>query len=137
MPDNRSKISQTALGQVEAPSRPTEFSPDLDNEDHLREVLWHKERELATLESQAEDLDEHRKITLDRLQLSERASGKTQWESERLGRTSQEFCDHIKKLDAVRSRAKILRAEVRFLDRKYRSIERHQANTRADMWRHK
>lgn len=141
--EHRARLAGSALvnghERANAPDglQPETFSTDPNNEDHLREILWHKEQQLAQLDAEVEHLEEERKVLLDQQQLGERAAGKTQWEAERLGRTSQAFRDHLETLNITRRRAKMLRADCRHLERRYRAIERHQANTRADMWRHK
>lgn len=137
------RISDTALAKASPPATtPTNvqadnFTPDFNNEDHLRELLFHTGQRKGHLEAQHAYMQEQRKLILDELQLKFRAQGKPQWEAERMGRVEQKYRDHVDAMYHIHIVIKELDAQYWDLQRRLKQIDKHHDQVMADNYRHR
>lgn len=137
------RISDTALAKASPPeptrarTEPDSFTPDLNNEDHLRELLFHTGQRKGRLEAKHAYMQEQRKLVLDELQLQFRAQGKPQWEAERMGRVEQKYRDHVDAMYRIHIEIKELDAKYWDLQRRLKQIDKHHDQVMADNYRHR
>lgn len=137
------RISDTALAKANPPEDPharveaDSFQPDLNNEDHLRELMYHTGSKKGRLEAQYAYMAEKRKLILDENQLRFRAQGKPQWEAERMGRVEQKYRDHVDAMYRIHIEIKELDAKYWDLQRRLKQIDKHHDQVMADNYRHR
>ena len=137
------RISDTALAKANPPANAhakveaDSFTPDLNNEDHLRELMYHTGSKKGRLEAQYAHMVEKRKLILDENQLRFRAQGKPQWEAERMGRVEQNYRDHVDAMNRINIEIKELDAQYWDLQRRLKQIDKHHDQVMADNYRHR